>query len=273
MDDAQGWRSVQPVDSGLTQGYDWIMVRTFLLTLAAFLALGGTSPTLAQTSNQSLIDSGNRLAAVLRAGRNVVSNNQALINDPDVGDKGLTPEAFVDQVIAEYQARNGEPPITDGLSDLQVRLTEAQLAAMSDVVAAAQPQINAKGVGFKGFIPAVFARLTNERFGEKVGDVAVVRVTAPPELVRNRKARPDAWEKVVIETKFLSPDWQKGSAYEETVTTDNGPRFRMLIPEYYSASCLTCHGQPKGETDVTGYPKEGGAEGDLGSAISISLKP
>ena len=45
----------------------------------------------------------------------------------------------------------------------------------------------------------------------------------------------------------------------------------MLIPEYYSPSCLTCHGQPKGEIDVSGYPKEGAAEGDLGGAISITL--
>jgi len=32
-----------------------------------------------------------------------------------------------------------------------------------------QKEIDAKGVGFKGFIPATFARLVNERFEEKVG--------------------------------------------------------------------------------------------------------
>jgi hypothetical protein len=43
------------------------------------------------------------------------------------------------------------------------------------------------------------------------------------------------------------------------------------VPEYYVASCLSCHGTPKGEIDVTGYPKEGAALGDLGGVISIKL--
>ena len=59
--------------------------------------------------------------------------------------------------------------------------------------------IDVEGVGFKGFIPATFARLVNERFGEKVGDQAKMKVTAPKELVRNRKALPDQWEQQVIE--------------------------------------------------------------------------
>jgi hypothetical protein len=45
----------------------------------------------------------------------------------------------------------------------------------------------------------------------------------------------------------------------------------MMMPEYYAASCLSCHGSPKGETDITHYPKEGGKEGDLGAVISVSL--
>jgi hypothetical protein len=44
-----------------------------------------------------------------------------------------------------------------------------------------------------------------------------------------------------------------------------------MVPEYYAKSCLSCHGQPKGEVDITGYPKEGASEGDLGGIISITL--
>jgi hypothetical protein len=43
------------------------------------------------------------------------------------------------------------------------------------------------------------------------------------------------------------------------------------VPEYYSASCLSCHGSPKGQIDITGYPMEGRNEGDLGGVISITL--
>jgi Protein of unknown function (DUF3365) len=44
-----------------------------------------------------------------------------------------------------------------------------------------------------------------------------------------------------------------------------------MVPEYYGASCLTCHGSPKGAVDITGYPKEGGKENDLGGVISLVL--
>ncbi|SNT32162.1 Tll0287-like domain-containing protein [Tropicimonas sediminicola] len=249
------------------------MPRIFLISLTSLLLSTAPQAARTDTGDQHLIDSGNRLAAVLRAGRSVVSENQALINDPAIGDKGLTPEAFLEQVVATYAATHGEPPVTDGLTELQTRLTEAQLAAMGEVIAEAQDQLNDPDIGFKGFIPAIFARLTNERFGEKVGDLASIKVTAPPHLVRNRKARPDAWEAAVIEQRFLSSDWQTGASFEERTDGGDGEVFRMLLPEYYSASCLSCHGQPAGEVDVTGFPKEGGAEGDLGGAISITLKP
>ena len=43
------------------------------------------------------------------------------------------------------------------------------------------------------------------------------------------------------------------------------------MPEYYTAGCLSCHGEPKGEMDITGYPKEGGKLDDLGGVISVTL--
>ena len=73
-----------------------------------------------------------------------------------------------------------------------------------------QATINAKGPAFKGFIPAVFARLVAEEFGQLAKGEAEVKVTAPPELVRNRKARPDQWEAEIIETKLLDPAWPTG---------------------------------------------------------------
>jgi hypothetical protein len=98
-----------------------------------------------------------------------------------------------------------------------------------------------------------------------------MKVTAPEELVRNRKALPDDWEKTVLADKFAKPDWPKGQAFSEPATVDGRPAYRFIVPEYYKASCLSCHGTPKGETDITGYPKEGGKEGDLGAAISVTL--
>jgi hypothetical protein len=143
--------------------------------------------------------------------------------------------------------------------------------AIVEVVDNNQETINAPGMGFKGFIPAVFARLVAEEFGRRAKGEAEVKVTTPPELVRNRKARPDQWESAIIKTKLLDPAWPVGQSYSDTVATNGRSAFRIMVPEYYVESCLACHGGPKGEMDITGYPKEGGKLNDLGAAISITL--
>jgi hypothetical protein len=44
-----------------------------------------------------------------------------------------------------------------------------------------------------------------------------------------------------------------------------------VLPLFYTKACLSCHGKPKGELDISGYEKEGFKEGDLGGAISVIL--
>jgi hypothetical protein len=222
-------------------------------------------------AGEAEISVGNKLADMLRAGRAVISSRQPLINDPAIGDKGLTGDNLVREAEAEYQKRSGGPLLTGDLSERDRRLLEAQILAMRRIVDAHQADIKRQGIGFKGFIPAIFARLTNEEFQAIAGTEARIRVTAPAELVRNRKARPDAWERSIIEVKFLAADWPKGQTHTEVTEFEGRPALRMLLPEYYSESCLSCHGGPKGETDITGYPKEGGKTGDLGGVISIVI--
>ena len=53
--------------------------------------------------------------------------------------------------------------------------------------------------------------------------------------------------------------------------TDSGKTLRLVLPLYYSKACLDCHGEPKGVRDISGYPREGGKEGELGGAISVKL--
>jgi hypothetical protein len=214
---------------------------------------------------------GHHLATLLRAGRSVISEHQDLINDPAIGDKGIDGDSVVAEATAIYTERTGRPPVTDDMPERERRLTEALIAAMREVADEHEAQIDTPGVGFKAFIPAVYGRLVGERFAERMGDEALLKVTAPEEIVRNRKALPDEWERGVLESRFTRPDWPKGEAFTEQAEVDGRPAFRMLMPEYYSASCLTCHGEPAGEVDVTGYPKEGRAEGDLAGAISITL--
>ena len=75
------------------------MRRIFLASLAtALIVASGSGVAVADTAER--VADGHHLAAVLRAARSVVSNNQPLINDPSKGDKGLTPEVFLDQLVA-----------------------------------------------------------------------------------------------------------------------------------------------------------------------------
>ena len=211
------------------------------------------------------------LADLLRSARTVIATHQAHINNPDIGDKGLTGRVVLRKTREIFRQRTGKPlPLKDE-NDLRTRLLRAQLASIREVMDENQRTINRSGVGFKGFVPAVFARLVNERFKEKIGDYAEVKVTALMNLVRNRRARPDAWERRNIRKNLMSEAWPVGKIYTEAATSAGRKAFRVLVPEYYGKGCLSCHGGPKGEIDVTGYPKEGGEEGWLGGAISITL--
>jgi hypothetical protein len=211
------------------------------------------------------------LADMLRAGRQVISNNQSLINDPNIGDKGLSGQVVLQQAIEIYKKATGIDPSSIDPASRLGRLMHAQMDAIVEATDANQATINAKGVGFKAFIPAVFARLVNESFESHARNEAQVKVTAPEQLVRNRKARPDPWESDVIRNKLLQADWPRGQAFTAEVDTRGRSAYRMMMPEYYANSCLSCHGSPKGQTDITGYPKEGGKEGDLGAVISVTL--
>lgn len=127
-------------------------ILTAAVILSTFCPLS-SDDVAAQTAEE--VETGNRLAAVLRAGRSVVSNSQDLINNSDVTDKGLSGDVFYEKVIQAYLEANGEPPLHDGLDPLERMLTETQLDAMVTVIDANQEIINAEGVAFKGFIPAV----------------------------------------------------------------------------------------------------------------------
>ena len=222
-------------------------------------------------ADESNLDTALLLADILRAARREIASLQPTINDESIGDKGLSGDVVQKNIIARLEDLREPDVLSRPADEREAKLIQAQLDSMREILDENQSLINNKGIGFKGFVPAVFAQLTNERFGEKVGDIAEIKVTAPLEYVRNRKARPDKWERGVIEDRFKSDEWVRGELFSEDADGKRGSAFRVMVPEYYSEVCLACHGGPKGEVDVTGYPKEGGHEGDLGRAISITL--
>jgi len=211
------------------------------------------------------------IASLFRAARKVISDHQALINDAEKADKGLTGDNVVTKAKENYQAAVGRAVADSDQSSLSGQAQAALLSAVREVMKEAQPLINEKGKGFKGFLPAVFARQVAEKFNAGMAGKAFIKLTAPKDYLRNRANRADEWETSVIETKFRSTDWEKGKMFAEASPHKGKKAFRALLPEYYGQSCLDCHGDPKGTTDITGGIKEGGKLDELGGAISVVL--
>jgi hypothetical protein len=238
------------------------------LLLAVIVAGLVWRPALAAEEDDSAIAAS--LAQMLRSARTVISENQTRIDDPTLGDKGLGGKAVLGLAVQKYQKATGVDPATVDPQSRQGKLLRAVMDSIAEVMDENQASINMQGTGFKGFIPAIFARLVGEAFARRAQGIAEIKVTAPLNLVRNRKARPDPWEAQVIATKLSQADWPRGQSFSATVS-EGRPAFRVMVPEYYGETCLTCHGVPQGEMDKTGYPKEGAKLGDLGGVISITL--
>ncbi len=212
------------------------------------------------------------LATYLRSARAVISKNQKHINDASKGDKGLSAKAVMAKARANYNKATGVEVSTlvEGAGQ-QAELLKALEGSVTEVMNDAQELINKKGSGFKGFLPAIFARLVTEKFRAKKGKVADIKLTAPKAYVRNRSNRPDKWEQKIIETVFKKPGYKKGKFVAEVTQKKGKKAYRLILPEYYKQSCLACHGGPKGSRDITGGKKEGGTLGELGGAISVAI--
>ncbi len=240
-----------------------IFKKYLAITLTAFLSLFLflESPRVALADDVATSKS---LTTLFRASRKVISDNQALINDETKGDKGLSGEV-VSRMARENYLKAAGLPLPDGKAE------HAMLEAVNETMDAAQELINQEGVGFKGFLPAVFARQVATSFSKKMDGKVSIKLTAPKNYVRNRANRPDKWEHNVIENMFRSEGYDAGKPFSETAMVKGKKAFRYILPEYYGESCLGCHGKPKGELDITGGKKEGGEMGELGGAISLSI--
>lgn len=205
------------------------------------------------------------LIDLVKMARGVLSEQMSNINDPAKADKGFTGDFVASQVIERFKKKTKidlRIPNVVPQAGLYLALVESE----KEVVDEAQPIINRPGIGFKGFIPAVLARKTGERFYKKTG----VKVKLTGTDYRNINNRPDDFESEVLRM-FADPRHPKGQSYVRNTMQDGKPVLRMMDPEYAGPSCLSCHGSPRGGKDITGGHKEGWKEGDLAGAISVVL--
>jgi hypothetical protein len=230
---------------------------TMIMALTLSTLAGG-----AQAANEDKL--ADLLTKLMQTGRKVVSDHQAVINDPEKGDKGFTADFLAERVVADYGKATGidlrKPAGEDG------KLLAALLDAEKEVVAEAQPVINRQGMGFKGFIPAVFVRKTAEKFSSRTG----IRIKFTATEFRNARNKPDDFETKAF-AAIGAAGYAKGKPYQETLTVEGRKVLRVMFPEYAAKSCLSCHGGPRGEIDITGGKKEGQNEGDLAGALSFII--
>lgn len=243
-----------------------VLLRSFL-SLSLLTLLVSSVLLQARAADVTQDDLANELTVLMRSARLVISNNQELINDPEKGDKGLAPDKVVAQAKENYKKAAGKELTKAPDGSQLARAQKAMFAAIAEVMTKNQALINEKGKGFKGFLPAVFARQVAENFSARMNGEITLKLTAPKELIRNRLNRPDDWEHSTFVQQFKNPNYAKGQAYSQVV----GGTYRFMIPEYFGATCLQCHGEPKGEKDITGALKEGLKLGDLAGAISLTI--
>lgn len=207
------------------------------------------------------------LAILLNSGRAVVNDNQELLDDPARGDKGFTPEAFERQLTDMFRAHASIDLRELSATRMPQRtkdLLRALLEVSKQVIAESQDEINRQGVGFKGFIPAVFGARVAGRFAERT-EIRLKQTSLQP---RNPANAPDAFERAALE-QFADPSHPRERVISEAAARDKA--LRLLFPLYATRGCLACHGEPKGERDKTGHPKEGWRLGQNAGAISVTL--
>ena len=212
------------------------------------------------------------LATLLRSARAVISDNQKHINDASKGDKGLSSQVVLAKAKAHYKKATGvDIGSIDGAS-LQGELLKTAIDSIVEVMNEAQSLINKEGVSFKGFLPVVFARLVIEKFRARKGAIAGSQADCA-EAIRSQPGEPTGRLGTRHHRKPVQV-WLACKRHARVGHVGQGRQAGLSTHPagvYYKASCLSCHGEPKGELDITGGKKEGGTLGEVGGAISIVL--
>jgi hypothetical protein len=181
--------------------------------IAVVALLCQASPVLA--SNEAEV--AEHLIDLVKIGRGVLSEQMGNINDPSKANKGFTGDYVAAQVIERFKKKTKidlRIPNAVPQAPLYLALVEAEKEVVDD----AQPVINRPGIGFKGFIPAVFARKTGENFSRKTG----VKLKLTGIDYRNVNNRPDDFEAEVLRM-FSDPRHPKGQTTSAIRWSMGGP--------------------------------------------------
>lgn len=148
----------------------------------------------------------------------------------------------------------------------KARILSSEMSAVWEFMDMNQTRIDTDSDGsynFKGLYCAIAGK-SIAKILERDTDYIIRYTNLEP---RKKASMSDDYESEAIR------EFKDGSSTEKYgIETYNGQRvFRYVTPIYLNESCLDCHGDPAGELDVTGYPKEGMEVGDLIGVASIVM--
>ena len=129
----------------------------------------------------------------------------------------------------------------------QARALSANMEAFWEFMNQNQDKINYSSDGsfeFKGLQCSIAGRSAGAFFSRDT-DYTVRYISDTP---RNRADEPDPFEQAALDA-FRTKEQVEYYAYEDV---DGRRVFRYLKPMVLEKSCLSCHGDPAGETDLSG---------------------
>lgn len=159
-------------------------------------------------------------------------------------------------VVGLWSAKTHEQQLRQELVE-QARGFAQQMDAVWTFVDANQNRINYTSDGiyeFKGLHCSVAAKAVAQLFNRSTDYVVKFTRTDP----RNPGDAPDEWEQGALASFEEDPAIGE---YYQLVENDEAMSLRYCTPLTVEEGCLSCHGAPKGEIDITGYAKEGWSMG------------
>ncbi len=199
------------------------------------------------------------ISEALAMGRIVIFAQMSKIGDPKLGDKNFGADKFAAQWEAAMEAQ-----LMD-ITPNQQRILKMLIWAGKLSMEINQDRINVKGVKYKHFLPAKWARETGLFFNAKTG----IFTRQPGVNYRHPSNAPDEAERKVL-TSFVASG---PKAMPEGEFTKMGKQsvYRYYDPVKLLAPCLACHGKPKGQLDILGYEKDGMIDQGVVGMISVTV--
>jgi len=199
------------------------------------------------------------ISKALGKGRLVIFAQMKKLTDPKIGNKGFTGDVFAEQWKASLEAE------FMSASPTQKRIINKLVWAGKQAMDNNQDRLNIKGVKWKHFLPAKWARETGLMFNSRTGIVT----KQPARNYRHPSNVPDNKEIEVL-TKFVKAG-AEAKPQGEFAMMGKQKIYRYFDPIHLMPPCLSCHGKPKGELDMLGFQKDGFDAGDVIGLISVSV--